>query len=1012
MPPSIFEQWTHRTRQNSVPSPLTPLAQLVAGVEMKKLSKTGHSSKHTRVWLDMLRKRVVWHSKKPISLCSVNLDSVTEIRPALTIPHGNTPETELSIHYSTLGRPRVLNLIAPTPDLRDAWVDVLTTELNKDSNMSGRDTAELVVSTWIQRAWQASDRNSDHRVDCDELAKLLKSLNINVGKHEVKSIFAMYADGKGFLTFRDFSNLFRHLLRRSDVDALFRRLCRNTDRMSYADFRNFLLLVQKETHSEDNLLSIFADFAVHDETGGVPINYAQIRRGGAGHDSMYMDPTTFQLYLQSQYNSVSPLRATVTDDMTQPLSHYFCSSSHNTYLRGNQLNSSSSVEQYIRTLQDGCRCVELDCWDGPNGEPIITHGHTLTSKIFVRDVLIAIEKYAFVASDYPLVLSLEMHCSVAQQGRVAAILREVLGPKLLTVPVDPGETQLPSPHQLRERIIVKCVGIVTGPELPTQDFEQDVSPPTNAENEPSRALPGSIVDPLSRDIGDLSVTQGHGQVKPDVPGHPDMLALVVYMKTVKFTGFPQAAEHARVDPKFFCTISSFSESAGLKLTQAALSDFVAYNTRRVSRVYPAGLRVQSSNYDPFPHWYSGSQLVALNWQTYDRGMQLQTGFFNRNGRCGYVLKPSYMLPDTGRAYKPQALTLAIEIVSAQHLALCDMGDKTRDIVDPYVEVEIIDAVLPSYLGHHRRSAIADNSHVYPIYKHVTRVVDNNGWNPVWQEKCDMVIRVPEMAMVRFVVRDRNGVAGDELVGAWSSVVSALPSGYRHLPLTRYQGQASTESTLFMNLNVRLANAGRLAGSIASNSSDHQRTRSILDRHLNKSRNDQVSVAAFAFLFSEAVQYTQKRVTGIADLEKKLNALGYRVGQRYLELLFYRDRGGTNAKRETRVLQMLIFINTVVWKALFGKQADGLEKSTENEDEYMISDNDLLVNRFISVPRELSQLNAGAFVAGVVEAILHGSQFPARVTAHTVPIEGQPNRTTVLIKFEASVLQREALLDGK
>ncbi|KAL1930802.1 hypothetical protein VTP01DRAFT_10964 [Rhizomucor pusillus] len=185
-----------------------------------------------------------------------------------------------------------------------------------------------------------------------------------------------------------------------------------------------------------------------------------------------------------------------------------------------------------------------------------------------------------------------------------------------------------------------------------------------------------------------------------------------------------------------------------------------------------------------------------------------------------------------------------------------------------------------------------------------------------------------------------------------------------------------------------------------------RAKSILERNLNKTKGHEVSLSAQTFLFSEMLQYAQKRVSGIQDLERKLNEFGYRVGIRMLELLTWRER---NAKRETKVLGVLYFIHSVVWKALFGKQADSLEKSTENEDEYMISDNDPLLSRYISVPKELSQLNCNAFVAGIVEAVLDGCQFPARVTAHTVPIDGFPQRTTILIKLEKEVLQREELL---
>lgn len=124
---------------------------------------------------------------------------------------------------------------------------------------------------------------------------------------------------------------------------------------------------------------------------------------------------------------------------------------------------------------------------------------------------------------------------------------------------------------------------------------------------------------------------------------------------------------------------------------------------------------------------------------------------------------------------------------------------------------------------------------------------------------------------------------------------------------------------------------------------------IYDRSLNKTRTAEISASAFAFLFSEVVQYTQKRVGGINDLERRyayssiscslpwtihrLNTLGYRVGLRVLELMVWRaESSSKNPKREIRFLPALMSIHTQVWRAVFGRPADAIEKSVENEDE--------------------------------------------------------------------------------
>jgi len=137
-------------------------------------------------------------------------------------------------------------------------------------------------------------------------------------------------------------------------------------------------------------------------------------------------------------------------------------------------------------------------------------------------------------------------------------------------------------------------------------------------------------------------------------------------------------------------------------------------------------------------------------------------------------------------------------------------------------------------------------------------------------------------------------------------------------------------------------------------------RSIFDRDISRSRAD-VSLSAFGFLFSELVQQIQREAESINDLEGQLEQIGYGVGVKVLELLAARDR--RNFRHKHKLVPCLRFVSTTLWRYLFGKDADRLEKSSEHDNEYYIHEQEPLTNMFISVPREYGALNCAAYTAG-------------------------------------------------
>mmetsp|Transcript_7664 Transcript_7664/g.9766 ORF Transcript_7664/g.9766 Transcript_7664/m.9766 type:complete len:874 (+) Transcript_7664:346-2967(+) len=639
----------------------------------------------------------------------------------------------------------------------------------------------------LRHIWTDVDRDNNNSINAIELGNILNRINFYMKKSDLDHMYTKFgkmigldrSDRRKGVSFEVCLTILHKIKRDSTWQIkpvrqiwfdLFGEYMNNGKPRSKVSSESFLkkFIWQKQGESQVTAEDVENTFKHLNE-----LEYAHVASNlhlNGENAGKYIDRDRFEAYLVSKENDIfDPEKEKFDQDiMHSSLSHYWINSSHNTYLTGDQLKSRSSVEMYMNALYRGCRCLELDCFDGyrnPDGTPvpIVYHGGTMTSKILFSDIISGIK--FFLTNNpgcYPLILSLENHCSLPFQDSMVQSLVSIFGDSLYVPDESSLFEPLPSPEELKGKVLIK------GKRLTDMTFDNQESYDSDSDDDSviiedqEQKVDGSVHTNSPKSVKSASkqsISQISSTSSSDISSK---LSRITIFHGIRLGSFEENTKKSKDN------MLSFDESKGRRLCRHPhlRQQWVKYNKTHLSRIYPSAKRIVSSNFSPITGWSTGCQLMALNLQTSDQYRRLNDGRFRQNGDSGYVLKPPSLLNND---ITPTPVSLSIRVLCGTCLPK-PRGYKRGECIDPYVQVNLYD--IPRKGGKEL------------VTTYSTHHVHRNGFNPIWVQDHSFKFKVqnPDVAMLQFSVWDKDVASTDDFVGGSSVPVSCIREGYRSVQI--------------------------------------------------------------------------------------------------------------------------------------------------------------------------------------------------------------------------------------